>query len=176
MIQSPNFPMANKYPANRLYISSFGCSSGQRPVIDLIDIFLQQPVVYGHHGYCVDYVKIEPQIKKHPSDYCDNNSYRGPFHFDEGEIVQVTFRTSQRNNANKGFSVWLHCETSSKKQEDTLLQYLEFPSKSAIHHQGLHENVRLWILLATCIIRILYRQMHRSRTVTAFSLNLWPSW
>ena len=146
VIQTPEFLTPNEhiYPGNRLYISSFGCSEGQRPVIDSINIFLQQPIVYHRDDYCVDYVKIDPPIKNHPSDYCGKNkSYPGPFHFDEGESVKVTFRTSQRNNANKGFSVWLHCETSSTAEEDTLLQYLELPSKPSIHHQRLHENVRL---------------------------------
>ena len=134
-IQSINFGLPMGYPKNHLYLYSFECQSHEDPVINSIEIDLQDPIVYQNNDYCVDYVEIDPPIPRRPATYCGHHTFDCSFRFRGPKKVKVLFRTSEKNNGHAGFKIVLSCASSLQAEAEALLEYLQPPTKSTYNNQ-----------------------------------------
>ena len=143
-INSTGFPEPNRYPNQRLTLYVVECESNQVLFIDEFIVGLQEPISYQGYEYCVDYVKINPPINYGIKHYCGDwqkTCYCGVEDYAGGQLtlnvnkVEVTFRTSEKDNSHAGFQITFQCKDVANTDEDPLLEYLQFPSKSAVNHQ-----------------------------------------
>ena len=142
--QSPYFPATHSYQNHRLFLYNISCESNQVLFIHDFIVGLQKPISYQGYEYCVDYVKINPPINYGLKYYCgdwEKTCYCGDEDYDGRPItlnastVEVTFRTSEWDNAYPGFKIRFSCADTMQTEEDVLLEYLQLPSKSAPNHQ-----------------------------------------